>query len=410
MKTQKFTQLVIIGIIVAFITIPSHITLALRPKEIADIATQVTIRITGISNGSGVIIGKNGNTYTVLTNSHVFENHPTGKFEIITPDGRKHQLNNLRKIANLDLATLEFNSIQEYRVVELGDSNRITRGEDIYVSGFPANQDLNFSSDRITRIITKARPGGYALVYRIGAFPGMSGGPILDSDGKLVGIHGETQSVSLGIGRSTPEEYGIPLQTFLNATSISRSSPPPITRPSPSPSPSPTPTFTPSPPPSPSRYTKLETLLKAQDFREADLETDRVMLAVANRQSEGWLRIEDAENFPCKELRTIDNLWLKYSQGKFGISVQQEIYKNLGGTKQYNEKVWESFGDRVGWRKQGSWLITNDLNFSLSAPTGQLPTTTTLLLSGDLEWSKHNGIFLHNHKTRDFPPVKTCRV
>ncbi|WP_146028414.1 trypsin-like peptidase domain-containing protein, partial [Cylindrospermopsis raciborskii] len=112
MKTQKFTQLVIIGIIVAFITIPSHITLALRPKEIADIATQVTIRITGISNGSGVIISRNGNTYTVLTNSHIFENHPNGKFEIITPDGRKHQLNNLRRIANLDLATLEFNSIQ----------------------------------------------------------------------------------------------------------------------------------------------------------------------------------------------------------------------------------------------------------------------------------------------------------
>jgi len=73
-------------------------------------------------------------------------------------------------------------------------------------------------------------------------------------------------------------------------------------------------------------------------------------------------------------LRTIDNLWLKYSQGKFGISVQQEIYKNLGGTKQFNLKVWESFGDRIGWRSGGSWLYSSGLNFSLSAPTGQLPT------------------------------------
>ncbi|EFA69843.1 GUN4 domain-containing protein, partial [Cylindrospermopsis raciborskii] len=89
-----------------------------------------------------------------------------------------------------------------------------------------------------------------------------------------------------------------------------------------------------------SLLSKLEALLKAKNFKEADLETDRVMLAVANRQSEGWLRMEDAENFPCKELRTIDNLWLKYSQGKFGISVQQEIYKNLGGTKQFDENVW----------------------------------------------------------------------
>ncbi|MEB3145320.1 MAG: GUN4 domain-containing protein, partial [Cylindrospermopsis raciborskii 1523720] len=82
--------------------------------------------------------------------------------------------------------------------------------------------------------------------------------------------------------------------------------------------------------------------------------------------------------FPCKELRTIDNLWLRYSQGKFGISVQQEIYKNLGGTKEFNIEVWESFGDRVGWRKQGSWLYYKDLNFSLSAPTGQLPLNFSL--------------------------------
>ncbi|WP_258316433.1 GUN4 domain-containing protein [Cylindrospermopsis raciborskii] len=46
-------------------------------------------------------------------------------------------------------------------------------------------------------------------------------------------------------------------------------------------------------------------------------------------------------------MRTIDNLWLKYSQGKFGISVQQEIYKNLGGTKQ----LMRMYGDpsETGW-------------------------------------------------------------
>ncbi|MGJ0607975.1 serine/threonine-protein kinase [Cylindrospermopsis raciborskii] len=161
------------------------------------------------------------------------------------------------------------------------------------------------------------------------------------------------------------------------------------------------PTLEETPITTPSRYTQLETLLKAQDFREADLETDRVMLAVANRQSEGWLRVEDAENFPCKELRTIDNLWLKYSQGKFGISVQQEIYKNLGGTKQYDENVWRSFGDRVGWRKQGSWLYYTDLNFSLSAPTGQLPVGYPHQRGvNSLFWVPWGG----------FPPVKTCRV
>jgi hypothetical protein len=114
------------------------------------------------------------------------------------------------------------------------------------------------------------------------------------------------------------------------------------------------------------RYAKLESLLKAQDFREADEETDKVMLAVANRESEGYLETEDAEKFPCKELRSIDQLWLKYSRGKFGISVQQQIYQSLGGT-------WESMGDRVGWRQGGSWLSYSDLNFSQTAPLGHLP-------------------------------------
>ncbi|WP_211942242.1 GUN4 domain-containing protein [Cylindrospermopsis raciborskii] len=344
MNRKKLTQLITIAILVTFITIfYPFITIALTTKEIGAIAERVTVRLSGPDQGSGVIINKNGNTYTVLTNSHVFQYK--GAFEIITYDGRKYQSNNVTEIPNLDLATLQFNSDQEYQVVALGDSNTVTIGQEVYISGFPSKQDFTFRFDGISRILKKPRDGGYSLVYRIGALKGMSGGPILDENGKLVGIHGLTHSQSLGDGRGTPEEYGIPLQTFLNA-----------------------------PPPTPSRYTKLETLLKAQDFREADLETERVMLAVANRQSEGWFRIEDAENFPCQELRTIDNLWLKYSQGKFGISVQQEIYKNLGGTKQYDVNVWRSFGDRVGWRKQGSWLYYKDLNFSLSAPTGQLPT------------------------------------
>ncbi|MBG0744884.1 MAG: GUN4 domain-containing protein [Cylindrospermopsis raciborskii KL1] len=121
----------------------------------------------------------------------------------------------------------------------------------------------------------------------------------------------------------------------------------------------------------PIQYTELETLLKAQDFRAADEETTRVMLAVANRENEGWLRTEDAEKFPCKELRSIDKLWLKYSGGKFGISVQQQIYQSLGGTKEFNSDVWESMGDRVGWRQGGQY--SDLLNFTLSAPSGHLP-------------------------------------
>jgi hypothetical protein len=126
--------------------------------------------------------------------------------------------------------------------------------------------------------------------------------------------------------------------------------------------------------PTPIEYKKLENLLQAQNFKEADLETEKIILAVAKREKEGWLRIEDAEKFPCDKLRSIDQLWLKYSGGKFGISVQQQIYQSLGGTKQYNKEIWESMGDRVGWRQRGKWLSYSSLNFSQTAPSGHLPS------------------------------------
>ncbi len=123
----------------------------------------------------------------------------------------------------------------------------------------------------------------------------------------------------------------------------------------------------------PQVFLKLNSLLQAQNFKEADKETRKIILAVAKREKEGWLRIEDAEKFPCKELRTIDQLWLKYSRGKFGISVQQQIYQSLGGTKEYNQDVWKSMADRVGWRQGSEWLAYSNLNFTQTATSGHLP-------------------------------------
>lgn len=60
-------------------------------------------------------------------------------------------------------------------------------------------------------------------------------------------------------------------------------------------------------------YSNLEKLLQAQNWREADKETRRLMLKVANREQQGWLDYEQINNFPCADLRTIDQLWVKYS-------------------------------------------------------------------------------------------------
>ena len=120
-------------------------------------------------------------------------------------------------------------------------------------------------------------------------------------------------------------------------------------------------------------YRKLRDYLAQGKWKEAEKETTRVMLAVAKREKEGWLNTNSIDNFPCEDLRTIDQLWVKYSDGRFGFSVQKRIYQSLGGTRKYDREIWEKFGDKVGWRKGGDWLYYKDITFDKKAPEGHLP-------------------------------------
>ncbi|MBA4451151.1 serine protease [Cylindrospermopsis raciborskii CS-506_D] len=197
------------------------ITLALTSEQVASIAEKFTVRISGAAPGSGVIINKNGNTYTVLTNFHIFDRGRTlrdGAYRVTTADGKTYPMINIVRIPDLDLARFNFRSNEEYRVVKIGSSDKIVRGKRIYVNGFPEQQEVNFLPGQVNRILAKPRRQGYVLVYRIGAFTGMSGSPILDEDGNLVGIHGLTEDVDVEGGGTTPEEYGIPINAYKSSS------------------------------------------------------------------------------------------------------------------------------------------------------------------------------------------------
>ena len=109
-------------------------------------------------------------------------------------------------------------------------------------------------------------------------------------------------------------------------------------------------------------YTCLRDLLAARKWKEADEETLKVMLKAARQEKERYFTTESIENFPCDDLRTIDQLWVKYSQGHFGFSVQKKIWLEVGGKADYETEC--KLGDRVGWRKGGSWLNnSSDLTY-----------------------------------------------
>jgi hypothetical protein len=122
-------------------------------------------------------------------------------------------------------------------------------------------------------------------------------------------------------------------------------------------------------------YTKLRDLLAAGKWKEADYETFLVMLQAVGRKEPDYIRLEELLNFPCADLRTIDQLWVKYSNGRFGFSVQKEIYLSVGGKPdgKFDEEAWKQFGDRVGFRVKENWISYSEVIFDTTAPEGHLP-------------------------------------
>jgi len=144
-------------------------------------------------------------------------------------------------------------------------------------------------------------------------------------------------------------------------------------------------------------YHPLQEALAAGDFRLADGITYNLILR-ATGQDEPWLSPEDAQNFSCEDLNIMDKLWLDNSDGKFGLSVQQQIYQRLGGTPgEFDQDIWHSLADEVGWRQNDSWLAYSQLDFGSDAPLGHLPSGRRWTFWLDVSW-----VYL--------PSVEACRL
>lgn len=121
-------------------------------------------------------------------------------------------------------------------------------------------------------------------------------------------------------------------------------------------------------------YSKLRDLLAAGKWQEADQETKLMLLKVANIEQQDKFESEHFHNLSCEYLRGIDKLWLKYSKGHFGFTIQKHIFEKVGGTPGIDDyKAYCRFGEEVGWLVKNHWLSERNLQFSLNAPAGHLP-------------------------------------
>ena len=125
------------------------------------------------------------------------------------------------------------------------------------------------------------------------------------------------------------------------------------------------------------RYKSLQQYLTDSNWFEADKETIRLILSVTAKEIEE-LTPEDIQHFPCNDLMVIDRLWMKYSDDRFGFSPQLKVYLEEGGsfdtTVEQNQQLIETWGKRLGWRKDNRWLPCSELDFSLNAPIGCHPS------------------------------------
>ena len=145
---------------------------------------------------------------------------------------------------------------------------------------------------------------------------------------------------------------------------------------------------------------KLEKLLNLGRLKEADHETKRLLLELAGREKEGWLLPEDAKSLSPQSLSAIDQLWTKYSHGRFGFSVQSKIWRMLGCQSSDNTSTQtiseNTFGQSVHWRVGSRWISPWDtFNYSFQSPQGSLPREYIFALNGWWSYSKGwTGYFL----------------
>lgn len=102
-------------------------------------------------------------------------------------------------------------------------------------------------------------------------------------------------------------------------------------------------------------YTKLRDLLATRKWQEANRET-----TIKMREAAGG---EYLDRLPCEDLRTIDQLWVKYSNGLFGFSVQKRIYESRWRHHLDKEReIFEEFGCIIGWVWwHPSWVVTSEI-------------------------------------------------
>ncbi|MBD2183607.1 trypsin-like peptidase domain-containing protein [Planktothrix sp. FACHB-1355] len=178
---------------------PKQESTQLSVNQLYSLARLITVKVLlGDTWGSGILIRRQGSVYTVLTNQHVLTAGDS-PYQIQTYDGRLYQANWIKSVnfEGRDLALLEFHSTDvEYKVASVGSSSTLSEGDEVVAAGFPFTIDRSkkigfvFTTGQVFIVLDKDLNLGYQIGSTNDIQKGMSGGPLLNRWGEVVGING----------------------------------------------------------------------------------------------------------------------------------------------------------------------------------------------------------------------------
>lgn len=161
-----------------------------------DTYNSIFIIYSGNSLGSGFALGEN----CIISNAHVIENQDN--ITVVTYSGDKYRANIVAIDIDLDIVMLEVDN-ETFPYLSVADYNDTAIGEDVYTIGAP-----NSMTYTLTKGVLSAKNravGDYEYIQIDAAInAGNSGGPLLNDDGKVIGVNTLKMFDSEGIGLSIP--------------------------------------------------------------------------------------------------------------------------------------------------------------------------------------------------------------
>jgi putative serine protease PepD len=202
-----------------------------RPSgSIADIASRVlpsvvTIKVTGpgvSGTGSGFVMRQDG---YIVTNNHVVDAAASnGKITVLFSDGKSAEATVIGRDDSYDLAVIRVNR-RNLPPLTLGASSAVVVGDEVIAVGAPLGLDSTVTSgivSALNRPVTASGAGASkasfinAIQTDAAINPGNSGGPLLDMQGRVIGVNsaiarvasslGDGQSGNIGVGFAIPSD------------------------------------------------------------------------------------------------------------------------------------------------------------------------------------------------------------